>query len=366
MKKLLFLPFLQLPSGHHQVADTLIEHIQEIDSQFVCKKVDPLAYTFGKLERVISGTYLKWIHYLPQTYSWLYHKTVYNDRSTQENYPVYDLLFSKAFEKLLEEEQPDAVICTHSLPSYIIGRLKEKKNLRMLLINVYTDFFAHQMWETNGADMHFVSSHLFKEDLIQKGVNPNTVFITGIPTHKAIQPSDFQIPCHDNPCLLITGGSLGVGGLKQLLGSMTGRKGTYLVLCGKNQKLYNTLKKEDNQTIRPLSYIESREQMDDIYNQVDGIISKPGGVTISECVKKRKPVFVYHALPGQEEINLKLIKQLGIGIESLGIPNLERRISQYFNDARQASSLEAKIDAYHHHISVDPTLLLYERIKEQP
>jgi processive 1,2-diacylglycerol beta-glucosyltransferase len=45
---------------------------------------------------------------------------------------------------------------------------------------------------------------------------------------------------------------------------------------------------------------------------MDGILTKPGGVTISESLFKRKPIFIYDALPGQEEINLKQLKDLGL------------------------------------------------------
>jgi processive 1,2-diacylglycerol beta-glucosyltransferase len=40
MKKIMFLPLLSIPSGHHQVADALIEHIKGIMPTALCKKVD--------------------------------------------------------------------------------------------------------------------------------------------------------------------------------------------------------------------------------------------------------------------------------------------------------------------------------------
>ncbi|SDL91524.1 MGDG synthase family glycosyltransferase [Sediminibacillus halophilus] len=362
MKKLLFLPFLQLPSGHHQVADTIINHMLELDNRLICKKVDPLAYTFGKLEKLISGTYLKWIQYLPQTYSWLYQKSVYDEPTTHKDFHLYDMLFTKAIKTLLEEEQPDAVICTHSLPSYIIGRLKQKEHVNVPLINVYTDFFAHHMWAKKEADMHLVSSRIFKDDLVEKGAHPDTIYLTGIPIHKAIKPSQFRMPDQGKPNLLISGGSLGVGGLKRLIGDMKDHSCTCFVLCGKNQKLYTSLHNEHSALIRPLRYIESREQMNEIYDLVDAVISKPGGVTISECIRKQKPVFIYHALPGQEEINLKLIKQLGIAKDSIGRGNLEQQIIRFFDDDMEATRLEANLAAYHRDLSLDASTLLYKKL----
>ena len=48
--------------------------------------------------------------------------------------------------------------------------------------------------------------------------------------------------------------------------------------------------------------------MNKLYDQVDAIITKPGGVTVSEALRKRLPIFVHSTLPGQEQINLHVLK----------------------------------------------------------
>lgn len=44
--------------------------------------------------------------------------------------------------------------------------------------------------------------------------------------------------------------------------------------------------------------------MNQLYNKADAILTKPGGVTISEALQKKLPILVHTSLPGQEEINL--------------------------------------------------------------
>jgi processive 1,2-diacylglycerol beta-glucosyltransferase len=58
-KSILFLPFLQIPSGHHQVANALIDGIVQLDPNIKCDKVDILAYSYGKIEKIVSRIYLK-------------------------------------------------------------------------------------------------------------------------------------------------------------------------------------------------------------------------------------------------------------------------------------------------------------------
>ena len=45
--------------------------------------------------------------------------------------------------------------------------------------------------------------------------------------------------------------------------------------------------------IKPLPYLSSRSEMNKLYEEVDAIVTKPGGVTISEALRKRLPIFVH-------------------------------------------------------------------------
>lgn len=83
----------------------------------------------------------------------------------------------------------------------------------------------------------------------------------------------------------------------------------------KNRKLYRYVHDLNNPYITALPYIESKAEMNRLYGEASGIMTKPGGVTISECIEKQLPVFIYHALPGQEEMNLDILKKKNLVIE---------------------------------------------------
>ncbi|QGS68545.1 hypothetical protein CV093_08425 [Oceanobacillus sp. 143] len=86
----------------------------------------------------------------------------------------------------------------------------------------------------------------------------------------------------------------------------------YKVLCGKNIDLFQSIERLNHSHIKPLPYLESKEEMNHLYNEADAIITKPGGVTITESLWKKLPIFVYEALPGQEEINLNYLQRQGL------------------------------------------------------
>ncbi|MDQ7862230.1 hypothetical protein RCO48_18150 [Peribacillus frigoritolerans] len=65
----------------------------------------------------------------------------------------------------------------------------------------------------------------------------------------------------------------------------------YLVLCGNNNKLYEEINTWNLPHIKPLPYISSRSEMNKLYEEVDAIVTKPGGVTISESLRKKASDF---------------------------------------------------------------------------
>lgn len=314
MKKILFLPFLQLPSGHHQVADTLEELLLEIDPKIATEKIDVLDYGFGKLESVVSFIYLKWIQYFPAIYNFIYQRSVYTNKYRTNNYWTYELLFKKIVLKLVTEKNPSLIICTHALPSYMLSKLRQEKQINTTVVNVYTDFFIHKFWGIENIDYHLVSHEKMKEYLVGQGVKTEKIFLTGIPIHPKITKTAKKK--RDNNDLLIgaiMGGSLGVGNILKLATKlMNSKKMKFFILCGKNKLLYEKIIKLNNANLVPLPYITCKQEIDKLYSTIDFAISKPGGVTVSECLMKDIPILIYHALPGQEEINLQELSELGL------------------------------------------------------
>ncbi|MRG87113.1 MGDG synthase family glycosyltransferase [Salinibacillus xinjiangensis] len=365
MKKVLFMPFLQISSGHHQVADSLMDGLRELEPTIECEKVDILHYGFGKMETFISNVYLQWIAHFPQVYSWIYRKLVCENMKEAKRYRHYEFLFQSAMKEILQEKKPDLVICTHALPSYMLSYLKQRGLVDVPVINVYTDYFIHRLWGISEIDYHFVPSHMMKEHLEDKGVRPDRIFVTGIPVHHKFSRAERGeiLKNKDRLRLMLTGGNLGVGLIDQFV-EKVGHDGIeYKVLCGKNDKLYKRLSRLGQSNVQPVSYISSREEMNQLYEECDGIITKPGGVTVSESLFKRVPIFVYHTLPGQEEMNLEQLNQLGVAnhLHSWQTSDqFEEELLRFYNEHDQINTYHQNLDHYHTQITPQtPAELIY-------
>ncbi|MBM7583743.1 UDP-N-acetylglucosamine:LPS N-acetylglucosamine transferase [Bacillus pakistanensis] len=346
MKKILFFPLLRMPSGHHQVADAISGYLKSRNSEIICKKIDLLSEWNPMMESFITKTYLKWIHHFPRNYAWVYKQMAYKS-SSNRSYKYYEFLFLKKMKRIICEETPDLIICTHAFPSYFLSRLKMQNQCKIPVINIYTDFFINDVWGREGVDYHFVPSKTTKMELLKKeGISEDQVFVTGIPTDEHFDEV-LNIEKKNSSChVLISGGSIGLGNISDLLKQNKDSEVEYFVLCGKNKKLYQKLKKLNCKNIHPLSYISSRERMNELYSKADAIITKPGGVTISEALKKGLPIFIHSALPGQEEINLKILNELKLVNELNDQQLLEDQITGFFRNKLLTDQFNESIYAY--------------------
>ncbi|WP_163970526.1 MGDG synthase family glycosyltransferase [Oceanobacillus halotolerans] len=341
----LFLPFMQIPSGHHHVADALRAELQLYKKEIAYDKVDILSYSYGPMEKLITSLYLTSIKRLPNVYHWIYRFAAYQNRYGKRHY-MYEVLFTYFFQRLLRTKDPRILFCTHCLPSYMASVLKQKGKLDAIVVNVYTDYFVNQVWGLQYIDYHFVPSKLVKDFLISQGVEESRIFVTGIPIHPAFHD---RLPtttkANETITVLVTGGNLGIGSMENLVKDTSG-KVHYYVLCGKNEALYERLLKEQRDHVTPFSYISSRQEMNQLYDQVDAVLTKPGGVTISECLWKKKPTFVYNPLPGQERINVEQLQKLGVILPCED--RVEQQILDFFADEDQQNYVNEQLDRYHH------------------
>jgi processive 1,2-diacylglycerol beta-glucosyltransferase len=365
MKKILFLPLLRMQSGHHQVAEAIMDMLKKHTDEVILKKVDVLSYTNASLEKMISSSYLKWIRYAPETYNLAYKSFFYVPPTREHSYRWYQSIFLKKMEQLLEEEQPDLIVCTHGFPSYLLSKLKKRGKCNVPIVNVYTDYFINNFWGREGIDLHFLPSQEVKEKLSRRYQIPKqNMFVTGIPVHEEITKNNTIQKRSGRLKILISGGNSGLGGISKLSEELKNSPHfDFLVLCGNNKKLYNEIVSWDLDHVKPLPYLSSRSEMNKVYEQVDAIVTKPGGVTISEALRKRLPIFVHSMLPGQEKINLQYLKNQELIFELEQDTSFESQLLGILKNHKKMAHWEQSIQSYQKGIELEQPEQMVELIK---
>ncbi len=368
MTKILFFPHLQMQSGHHQAAEALMDLIRERYPEADVKKIDLLSETNQLLEKVIQTGYLQWIKIAPRLYSRAYKRLYFCKEPLDGQYIWHQSLFLHKLKQLLKEEQPDLIFCTHSLPSCMFSKLKMAGKCDVPVVNVYTDFFVHDYWGHRGIDAHFLPTAEAKAQMENNPHVPGRLVVTGIPVHRSIrrpQQAAGRRETADKPVVLLAGGNSGLGCPSQMFQELERETDfQFIVLCGHNERLYRKIESWNLPHIQALPYIDSREEMNALYDKADVLVTKPGGITVSEALRKRLPMFIHSALPGQEEMNLETLVPKGlVSMLEKGVP-LGDQLRTALSDLVRMKRWRRAMDTYAGELSIQSDDQLFTVVEE--
>jgi len=253
------------------------------------------------------------------------------------------------FLKLLVKENPDFVISTHFLPSEITAYLKGKRKITSNLITVITDFGVHPFWLSRGTDIYAVASGFTAEQLKGMGVDPKRIMVFGIPVDQKFSAVGYDrwslrhklgLAQEKFTVLLITG-SFGIGPIEEISEALH-NDCQVIAVCASNKRLYARLQKRDIPGVKVYGFVNNVEELMAVS---DIIITKPGGMTVSEVLAMElAPIFI-SAIPGQEEFNIQAMASYGIGRQARDIAEIRRIVLDYKNDPQKLKQVKEKIKA---------------------
>src|SRR5256885_14494250 len=167
-------------AGHLRAAQAIERAIIETRAAREVRHVDTLEYTNKVFRNLYSKAYIEMISRMPDVLGWLYDQF---DKpwQTERRRLAFDKLNTRPFVRMLGEEQPDIIICTHFLPAEIISWLKAKQRLSTPQAIVVTDMDVHAMWLCHHFEHYFVAIDETREHLVRLGIPGDKVTVTGIP-----------------------------------------------------------------------------------------------------------------------------------------------------------------------------------------
>lgn len=331
-------------SGHLSAAKAIEQYINEHYPNARTLKIDCVEYINKSINKISTSAYKNIILRTPQLWGQFY-KLLKNDTILDITQFSNRFMAKKIF-KLFEDFEPDLVISCHPLGGQITAFLKSHKKTNCKLATILTDFASHKQWLIGKeyTDYFFVSNAEMKTNLITEGIFPNKIYISGIP----ISPNFYKTYDKENiynslnleknktNIIFFGGGSLGLSSssniksiLKSLLQS-TDDSYQIIIISGKNEKLYNDFKQtiNDSHSNAITKLISFSTQIPELLNISSFVITKPGGLTITECICTNVPIILINPIPGQEKENAQYIsdKKMGIWMKS------NKPTSEFFKD----------------------------------
>jgi len=331
----------------HKKAAMAIEKVLAADSSAAgieAKNVDILDYSNAFFKASYPNVYLFLINRTPTFWGLFYYLL---DCRPVDFFmaPVRRLLHRmncRKFIDFIKVENPDVVVSTHFMPSEIISWMKDKGKFKGKLVNVVTDFIAHSFWMVRSSDYFIGAIQRTKNDLLSRGVPEEKIKIFGIPCDPifsiskdkemlikklGIEPGLFNV--------LIMSGGFGTGPMKEIVSEMNNlepgiRDNMQLIaICGKNEALFQELSKISASLkvkVKPFGYMNN---VDEFMEVSDIIVTKPGGLTISEALSKTLPMIIVQPILGQETRNCEILTGYGTAVKAGNTKEVCRYIKEF-------------------------------------
>jgi processive 1,2-diacylglycerol beta-glucosyltransferase len=325
--------------GHNRAAKAMKDEIEKkcIDGEHItCEIIDSLKLINTTMDKIISSGYEKSAKYTPKAWGGVYKMSDANIVSKHEyKGNLFNTLLASKLKKLLKERKPDLIIGTHPFPMIALSTLKKKYPYRNAfnsffvppLISVLTDYTAHSTYIQDEIDYYIAGDEYVKEVLISEGVDGDKIKPYGIPVEKSfLEHREKSVVLEelglapDKFTVLLMGGSFGAGNIKDTLKELLeiDRGFQIIVITGRNETLKEKLEKSlEKYTIdKNISILGFTQDMNDILSAVDIIVSKPGGLTTTECLLKELPMIIPYYIPGQEEENMDFLSNCGAALRT--------------------------------------------------
>lgn len=312
-KKVLILS-ASIGTGHTQAARAIEEYVKTIPEECDVEHLDFLSNDVLSFDNIVKETYIKILDVFPMLYDLMY----YSSQGYKKGMVVKTLIawgLKRRMLRVVAEKKPDILVFTHPFPAGAAALLKRQHRLNIPLIGVITDFDVHQLWVYPQIDTYCVPASQLKEQLLRQGIDESKILVTGIPVRQAFSQQHWQWDesHQQNKNVLIMGGGLGMGAIKQSLATLDKLDAvdSFTVVTGYNADLYDELSKMRQDFSHEVEILGYTNQIPKLMQRAALLLTKPGALTCTEATTVQVPIVLYSAIPGQEEANAIYMQNKG-------------------------------------------------------
>jgi processive 1,2-diacylglycerol beta-glucosyltransferase len=320
-------------AGHVRAAQALVATAERDHPNAIVTHLDVMDFVPSGFRKVYAESYMKLVDKAPLLWAYLYQNIDTQPETSLVSKVRRNIerLNTRALLKELQQIKPDAIVCTHFLPAELISRrLAKGEHMPPTWVQV-TDFDVHGLWVHPHMQGYFVASMEVAARLQARGIPAANISVTGIPImpqfsvtlNKAICAAEAGIDPNKISLIMMSGG-LGVGNMATMARALLQLPEDFqiIALAGKNQTMLaelQALAAEYPGRLFPTGFTKTIERLMTV---ADIAITKPGGLTSSECLAMHLPMIVVSPIPGQEERNADYLLESGAALKAVDIAAL--------------------------------------------
>lgn len=366
MKKVLIFT-TSIGSGHNIAANALQSHFEDAGYDVIV--IDFIKYTSNILNSIFVNGYTFLYKKVPKLYRELYYLS--NRKAIFLFKYKFTLILVRKIKNLINAYEPDLIIGTHPFIVSVISKLKNKKKISIPFISIVTDYNAHYAYINKSVDAYITGSKYTSYTIINKGIDGNKVYDYGIPIRKEFLSHIDKIKLVDRKfTIMLMSGSMGINRVEEVLDKILLCKNRLkiIVVCGNDNVLFERINKEylnNRQLDKEIIVYGYTTKIPQLMEESDILITKPGGLTISESLAKKLPILIPFMLPGQEEENAEFLEREGAAIVIKEINEINKLIDRLVNNPRILRKIKRNINKLYHNNSLEMIMSLSNRLIEK-
>jgi processive 1,2-diacylglycerol beta-glucosyltransferase len=355
-QKRLLLLSVSAGAGHTRAADAILTYAGNFGSNVTARHLDVMDFVTPGFRKLYTDFYIKLVNKTPMLWGWLYQVTndAQPDSSMQRLRRSVEQLNTQALLKEIDSFKPDAIVCTHFLPAEILSRMIRKDRLACPVWVQVTDFDLHRMWIHEHMAGYFAANEEVAFRMRAQGINAEAIHVTGIPIMPAFAQALDRTECARDfgldplrTTFLLMGGGAGLGSLDVIADRLLALDANFqlIVLAGRNAAALSALQglgARHPGRLLPQGFTDKVERL---MACADLVITKPGGLTTSECLAMGLPMIVNAPIPGQEERNADFLLEQGVALKASDAVTLEYRIRYLLDNPSKLADMRDKARA---------------------
>ncbi|MCX5692765.1 MAG: glycosyltransferase [Candidatus Omnitrophica bacterium] len=352
-QKKVLLMYITSNSGHYRASLAIENALKTLSPGIITMNINGFAYTNPFFEKLINRTYMSVIRNKPEVWEYLYDNPKVL-KSVQGLRNAIHRSNSKKLKVLIQDEfKPDAVVCTQAFPCGMVADYKKYLGLDLPLFGVLTDHAPHSYWIFDNVDYYIVPSEVSRNHFMRNGVSDAKIRVFGIPIDLKFSKNHGEEDVYKRlgadsrkRTILIMGGSQGLGPVEKMLDSLERVAFDFqiTVVCGINKRLYETLSKRAKRYKKKMLVFGLTENIEELMEASDIIITKPGGLTTSEALAKNLPMIIIHPIPGQETKNTDFLLQQGVALRAEDGDDVAVLVQELFSNSVKLDEMRKKAD----------------------
>src|ERR687884_122810 len=233
--------------------------------------------------------------------------------------------------ELFEKWCPHVVVSVHPLTQHIFARVLKEIGLagKIPLVTVVTDpcYGFWKGWACDDVTLYLVASEEAKQQLIDYGVSPRRIKVSGMPVHPKFELPDERSAQAARRALgldpekftvFVNAGWVGGGNIPQIFRELVrGELDVQAIfLAGKNEELRAEAEQLAAHAKFPVKVIGYSDQIEQLMHAANVMISKLGGLTTFEALACSLPIIADATTPPmpQESGTVSLVARRGAGV----------------------------------------------------